>query len=196
MLKPIVPLKEIDFPMSAEARAELILMQMEHKANLEKIKDESQKEAAFVLLNKMQANKQLGIALHDQKVQYNPKPWDMMLQILNSTVRNLKSLFVGDLNPKWMSGPVGIVQVMQISWATGAKEALFWVGMVSLGLGIFNLFPIPSLDGGYILISLFEMITGRTVQPKTMQKIIFPFFMLILGFLIFVTYHDISRLLK
>ena len=49
-----------------------------------------------------------------------------------------------------MQGPVGIVQVMQHSWSIGFKEAIFWLGMISLNLGVLNLLPIPVLDGGHI----------------------------------------------
>ncbi len=76
----------------------------------------------------------------------------------------------------------------------GVKEALFWMGVISLNLGILNLLPIPVLDGGHICFSLFEMVTKRRLKAKTMERLIIPFVVLLIGMIVFVTYHDLSRI--
>jgi regulator of sigma E protease len=93
-----------------------------------------------------------------------------------------------------MSGPIGIVQVVQENWMISIKEALFWLGAISLNLGMLNLLPIPVLDGGHICMSLYEMVTGKRIKAKTMEKLIIPFAVLLIGFFIFLTYNDILRI--
>jgi regulator of sigma E protease len=127
-------------------------------------------------------------------VNYNPNPWILFTNIFKETWQTLIALFSGSLSPKWLSGPVGIVQVMQHGLTIGLNEALFWVAAISINLGFLNLLPIPVLDGGYIVLCLVEMISGKKIKPKTMEKIILPFMILLIGFIIFVTYWDIIRL--
>ena len=84
---------------------------------------------------------------------------------------------------------------MHHSWSVGILEGLFWLGTISLSLGILNLFPIPVLDGGYIVISLIEMITGKPFKTRTIERLILPFVIFIILVFVFLTYHDLSRLL-
>lgn len=136
----------------------------------------------------------LGIPLADREVRYNPPPLAQFTEVLRDTYHTLKSLFSGAANPKYVAGPVGIVQIVHHSWMLGVKEALFWMALISLNLGIVNLLPLPVLDGGHILFSIIEMFTKRPLRSRTMEKLIIPFVVLIIGFFIFVTYHDITRL--
>ncbi len=106
---------------------------------------------------------------------YNPAPWTLFGAVFTETWQTLKALITGYLNPKWLSGPVGIVQVLHHGWQLGVKEALFWLGAISVNLGFLNLLPIPILDGGYICLSLWELITRRKLKAKTMERLIIPF---------------------
>ena len=90
--------------------------------------------------------------------------------------------------PLWQRPFIGIYY--------GFKEALFWLGFISLNLGIINLFPLPVLDGGHILFSIVEMITKKPIKAKTMERLILPFIVLLILFFIFVTYQDIVRIIS
>lgn len=136
----------------------------------------------------------LGLPLADREVRYNPPPQAQFVEVLRDTYRTLTSLFSGSAHPKYMAGPVGIVQIVHHSWMIGVKEALFWMALISLNLGIINLLPLPVLDGGHILFSIIEIFTRRPLRAKTMERLIIPFVVLLIGFFIFVTYHDITRL--
>lgn len=136
----------------------------------------------------------LGIPLSDREVRYNPAPLAQFNEVIRDTYYTLKSLFSGAANPKYVAGPVGIVQIVHHSWMLGVKEALFWMALISLNLGVINLLPLPVLDGGHILFSIIEAITKRPLRSRTMERLIIPFVILIIGFFIFVTYHDITRL--
>lgn len=136
----------------------------------------------------------LGVQLHDRSVIYNPSPLAEFGDVFGETWRTLKSLVTGKLSPKFVSGPIGIVTVMQQSWLFGAKEALFWIAVISFNLGMMNLLPIPVLDGGYIVLALWELIVRKPIQAKTLERLIIPFVVLLIAFFVFVTYQDISRL--
>ncbi len=109
-------------------------------------------------------------------------------------VQVLKGLFTHHVSVKNMSGPVGIEQ--QVSEA--AKQG-FWsvaelTAAISLNLGIFNLLPMPILDGGLILFLVIESIARRDVKPSIKEKVYQAAFVCILLFFAFVMWNDISRL--
>ena len=93
-----------------------------------------------------------------------------------------------------MSGPIGIVRAVSFSISSGIINALYWLGFISLNLGIVNLLPIPMLDGGHIMFSGVEIATRKKLNPKTIEKLIYPFLILIILFFLYVSYHDILRI--
>lgn len=138
----------------------------------------------------------LGLFLKDRDVMYNPNPLTQFKEVMQDTWRTLTSLLTGSLSPKYTMGPIGIVTVMHYSWFQGIKEALYWMALISLNLGIMNLLPIPVLDGGHIVFSLWEMIFKRKIPSRVMERLVIPFVGILLAFFIFVTFHDISRLFR
>ncbi|MDX8430316.1 MAG: site-2 protease family protein [Candidatus Algichlamydia australiensis] len=138
----------------------------------------------------------MGALFAEQRVLYNPTPIKMFSDVCSDTYRTLGALVTGYLKPKYLSGPVGIVRVIQHSIHVGWKEALYFLGFISLNLGIFNLLPIPVLDGGHIVFSIIESIRKKPMKAKTMERLIIPFIVLVLLFFIFVTYQDITRIFQ
>jgi regulator of sigma E protease len=66
--------------------------------------------------------------------------------------------------------------------------------VVSVSLALFNLLPIPVLDGGYLLLFLYEKIRGKPLEPEKVGWIYFIGIILIFSLAIFVTYQDIMRI--
>lgn len=190
LLHPVVPKKEKDLVLGDEAEQ----LAMAHEKLLQSIEDKEKRRLVENLIEQKRNKLMIGISPVDRKVEYNPSPIQMFNNVFDEIVYTLSALFSGSLSPKFLSGPVGIIQVVQNTWLVGAKEALFWIGAISLNLGILNLLPIPVLDGGTIAFSLVEMVTRRRLHPKTLEKIILPFVVLLIGFFIFVTYHDLLRI--
>ena len=78
---------------------------------------------------------------------------------------------------------------------TGGAFAVFYLMVViSINLGIFNLLPLPALDGGHILLILIEMVTRRKVPPKVAGLIDFVGLSLLLLLMVAVTFKDIFAL--
>ena len=85
------------------------------------------------------------------------------------------------------SGPIGIVKVMQRHIASGARSALEIIAIISVYLGLFNLLPLPALDGGRILFIGWEMISRRKVNQRIEQTVHMVGMFVLLGFIIYVT---------
>lgn len=197
LLKPVTPKTRKEFPLSAEKQAWVTAELLSKKNEIEKISDPEKRAQARTFFEKQENQLLLGLpGVQDRKVIYNPTPSELFNNVFEEIWRTLTALFSGALNPKWISGPIGIVQVVHHNWSLGIKEAFYWLGAISLNLGILNLLPIPLLDGGTILISFFELITGRRLNPKTIERLIIPFAILLIGFFIFLTYNDLLRLLS
>jgi regulator of sigma E protease len=194
LLEPIEPKPLSDLPLDEEQKQSVLNQESSFKKQIETIQDQKEKARALQQLESSQKQLKLGVALYDAPVSYNPAPWVLFSDVIKDAWRTLSSLFTGMLSPKWMSGPVGIVQVIQQSWTHGVKEALFWMGLISLNLGILNLLPIPVLDGGHICFSLVEMVTKKPIKAKTMERLIFPFILALVALFVFLTYHDLSRI--
>jgi regulator of sigma E protease len=194
LLAPIAPKPLADFALSEVERGELAQELAQTKKEIESIQDPVKREESIRQFEKSQSKLVLGLPLVDREVRYNPPPQAQFVEVLKDTYRTLTSLFSGAANPKYVAGPVGIVQIVHQSWMLGPKEALFWMALISLNLGIINLLPLPVLDGGHIVFSIVELFTRRPIRSKTMERMIVPFVVLLIGFFLFVTYHDITRL--
>ena len=71
------------------------------------------------------------------------RPFHLFSDVFDQIARTLKALVTGYVSPKGMAGPVGIVQIIQHGWSLGVKEALYWMGLISLNLAMLNLLPPP-----------------------------------------------------
>ena len=115
-----------------------------------------------------------------------------------STVKMIVDSFVDLLSGKYgmeaMSGPVGITQTMGEAAAGGFSSFLYIFVVITINLGIFNLFPIPALDGGRLLFLLIEAIIRRPVNKTVESYIHLVGLLLMFGLIIFVTFNDILRL--
>lgn len=95
-----------------------------------------------------------------------------------------------------LSGPVGIIQVLSKSVKSGIEAFLNTIAIISTMLGLFNLFPIPILDGGYILFSFIEGITKKLPSKKAFEIANTIGLTIIFSIFLFATYSDILRILQ
>lgn len=186
-IKP-VPLKELTSEMGVSQG----LKQYRLQASQEK--DERKKEQMISELREIEGRKVLGITLSDQKVLYNPSPFALFSSVVSEMGRTLHAILSGSVSPKWLSGPVGVVQAVHHGIRESFQDALFWLGAISLNLGLFNLLPIPVLDGGHICFSVYEWVSGRRISAKMMERMVIPFVVLLILLFAYVTFQDISRL--
>jgi regulator of sigma E protease len=93
-----------------------------------------------------------------------------------------------------VAGPIGIMQVMGNAVKSGLEDYLRLVAVISVALGLFNLFPIPFVDGGMIVLFIIEGIKRKSVGLKAIQIYNTVGLVLICGIFIFATYSDLLRL--
>ncbi|MDQ0190529.1 RIP metalloprotease RseP [Alicyclobacillus cycloheptanicus] len=93
-----------------------------------------------------------------------------------------------------LSGPVGIADVISQQAQSGVWQVVFITALLSLNLGLFNLFPIPALDGGRLLFMVVEMVRGKGVDPRKEGLVHFVGFALLMLFAVVITYRDVTRL--
>lgn len=107
----------------------------------------------------------------------------------------LSYLFTGKLSINNLSGPVGIYSVVGETRQAGVSSVLFLIAYLSINLGIMNILPIPALDGGHVLFLIIELITRKKVNQKVESVTTTIFFVLLLLLMLYVTIHDVIRLI-
>lgn len=115
--------------------------------------------------------------------------WDMTVMMYDIIVK----LFTGDVSAKELSGPVGIVYVVNDSAKAGIIYVVYLAALLSLNLAVMNLLPFPALDGGRLLFLLIRKVTGKRVTDEMEGKIHFVGIMLLFALMIYVTWNDIVR---
>ena len=116
------------------------------------------------------------------------------LSTVKMIIDSFVDLFSGKYGLDAMSGPVGITQTIGDFASLGWYYFLYIFVVITINLGVFNLFPIPALDGGRLLFLIIEAIIGRPLDPKIEGYIHFGGLLLMLGLVLVVTFNDILRL--
>lgn len=118
-----------------------------------------------------------------------------MVTITRVMLTTLAGLFFHGSNLDQLSGPVGIYQATSTYASMGVASFLLLIAEMSLNVGIFNLLPLPILDGGQVVVTLVEWVIHKPVNTKVKTAIMGACWVLMIGLMLFVTWNDISRLL-
>jgi regulator of sigma E protease len=116
--------------------------------------------------------------------------------MIKLTYKSFGMLFTGEASVNDMSGPVGIVSVVNQTASTGFLNFLVLTCLLCMNLAVVNLFPLPALDGGRILMVIIRKITGHMITDEMEAKINLIGFSLLMLLMIFVTWNDISKLIS
>lgn len=108
-------------------------------------------------------------------------------------VGNLAMLFTGSVGLKDLSGPVGIFKMTGEFAQQGIKILIQWAAVLSINLGLFNLLPLPALDGGRLVFLVVEALRGRPVDPHKEGMVHFLGFAFLMLLILVVTWNDIQR---
>lgn len=115
-------------------------------------------------------------------------------RVTAQTLSYLVQMITGDRSPDGLSGFIGIANVAGQVAEQGIVALIWLSAMLSISLGLINLFPIPMLDGGHIVFYILEIIRGKPL-PEKAQEIAFKIGFGIVAFLIlFSTWQDLTRL--
>lgn len=118
------------------------------------------------------------------------RTWDTSGFVLLS----VKKLILGEISTKNLSGPISIAKVAGSSAQIGLKSFIGFLALLSVFLGVFNLLPIPVLDGGHLLYLSVELIKGKPVSEKVQVLAYQVGLMVVIGLSMLAMYNDIMRL--
>jgi regulator of sigma E protease len=121
---------------------------------------------------------------------------------LKVTVESLRMLIRGQVGLNDMSGPVGIVSTIGETYEANRVDGWYYVAlsmvmisiMLSVNLGVMNLLPIPALDGGRLVFLILEAIRGKAIPQEKEGMVHFLGFVLLMGLMVVVMFHDIMNL--
>ena len=116
-------------------------------------------------------------------------------RITEVTMRGVAQIIKGDRGGEDIGGIVRIAEMSgDISKNNNVLDLLMFMALLSINLGLINLFPIPALDGGHVLFSLVEIITRRPINEKAKEILLKIGISLLLALLVFATWNDFVRL--
>jgi len=132
------------------------------------------------------------------------------LNFLNSCITSIKQFYnfvkmtlvgiyemiSGQRGAEDLGGPIRIAELSGDFWSKGVHSTLWFMMIISLNLGLINLFPIPMLDGGHLLLNLIEFIKGSPLNKKSLELVHMFGLFLLLSLMVFATYNDVLRIIK
>ena len=136
-----------------------------------------------------------------QTIQYS---FNRMIFLIQATVSGFIQLMTNQVDRSQVAGPVGIIQVIGETYETGIQQSfiaalanvLWLAALLSANLGALNLFPIPALDGSRLIFLAVEGIRGKPIDAEKENMVHFFGLVVLMGFMIYVTYGDIVKLIR
>ncbi len=112
--------------------------------------------------------------------------------VVQSTFSGLAHMIRGEISTCNLSGPVGLASTMGDAARTGAESFISMLAMVSLGVGMLNLLPIPVLDGGHLAFFAYEAIARRKPNPRVLNMAVMVGLFLVLSLTLFALSNDLT----
>ncbi|MFA9398414.1 MAG: RIP metalloprotease RseP [Clostridiaceae bacterium] len=116
--------------------------------------------------------------------------------MFQQTFKFFGTLFQGKVKASDFGGPVSIFRISSAAAAAGIWNLVYLMGAFSVQLAIFNIIPFPALDGGYIFLYIFEIITGKEVDDNKIGMINYFGFIFLMILMVLVTIKDILYPIK
>lgn len=128
-----------------------------------------------------------------------PGPWETVTLAVDqawftakSSLSGLWHIVTGQISTCNLSGPVGMAEVMGDAARQGLEQFIGYLGMMSLGIGLLNLFPIPVLDGGHLVFFAYEAVFRRPPNPAVMNILMLIGLIAVLSFMFFALGNDFT----
>lgn len=140
----------------------------------------------------------IGVTWRIETETIHPHPFAQIRDAVTQVYATLASLLnrQSDIGVRHMSGIVGIVDNLQQVATFGLIPALAFLIAINVSLAIFNLLPIPVLDGGHVVFATLAKLRGKPLNPVWMQNTVAACFFLLIGLIVYVSYNDIRRLIQ
>jgi len=116
-------------------------------------------------------------------------------EILSGTIMFVLNIFTGHGTMEGLSGPVGIAAMAGQAASKGILNIFYFIGVLSMSLGIMNLLPLPALDGGHLVMLLIESVRKKPISPKAYQVATVIGLTLFFVLTVAMTYNDVAKLI-
>lgn len=143
----------------------------------------------------------IGVSPAGNTIIERKNPWDAIIasvgktwEISKLTVISVVKMLEGVISPRTLGGPIFIAQIAGAQVKEGIIPFILFMAILSINLGVINLFPIPVLDGGHIFFYLIEIVTRREISIKVKEMSQQIGFVMLLMLMLFVVFIDIERL--
>jgi len=113
---------------------------------------------------------------------------------LRRTLEAIGGLFVGEVSPRQLGGPVTIFYLAGREASAGWERFMFLMVSLSLSIALMNLLPVPGLDGGHILVALVELVTRRALPLPARRALLVAGSLALVGLMLFVLLNDLARM--
>ena len=110
-----------------------------------------------------------------------------------SVYKTLRSMITGRASHKALSGPVGIGVIAVRTARRGLVDMAYFMAMISALIAVFNILPLPVLDGGHIVFTIIEKVRGRPLPTRLLVWVQTTGFVMLIGLFVLITYQDILR---
>ena len=122
-------------------------------------------------------------------------PFSQLRDQVATTIHTLSSLINphSDIGPSKMAGPIGIMRVFHSAAEAGLRVVIMFAILLNVNLAIFNLLPIPVLDGGHMLFATVSRLRGRALPTNFIAATQSVFLVLLLTMILYVSFFDVRR---
>lgn len=123
-------------------------------------------------------------------------PWTQIVDVVDKTISTFAALAHSKqtgVGLKDLSGPPGILALLAAYVNSDWRLALSFLVLLNINLAIINLFPMPVLDGGHIVMALAERLLGRPLPQRLVEYTTTAFAVLLISFMLYVSFNDVRR---
>ncbi len=143
-------------------------------------------------------DKKIGVrgTIENKKLNFSDsivQSFNQMVYFTQATLVGVYEILTGSRGTDELGGPIRIAELSADFWSKGLHSTLWFMMIISLNLGLINLFPIPMLDGGHLLLNFVEFINGAPLKRKYLELAHTFGFVVLISLMVFATYNDIAR---
>jgi regulator of sigma E protease len=172
--------------------------------NIEVVRNSKVQEISLKPVKDKKENRyKVGIGLGSSPVEKKLNVGEAVIYGFDQTISTAKqtfgffgSLFKGKVSASDVGGPISIIRISGKAAQAGFTKLMFFTALLSVQLGIFNIIPFPALDGGWIFILLFEIISGKKLDENKVATVNYIGFMFLMALMVVVVLKDIISPIK
>lgn len=126
----------------------------------------------------------------------HPSPYEQVVGSIEIVLNTLAALVAphSAVSASQLSGPIGIMNILYsvLSSPDGWRLALWFAVVINVNLALLNLFPLPILDGGHIMLALIEWVRRRPLSMAILEPLQTACALFLMGYMLFITFYDVQ----